>query len=149
MTDSVTPEELCKAFLVRHYDAAKRRFIRPDETACKRVADWLEGGGEDPEAWMIRYAVAKLRADTVVDRMGQRGGDPRKNTARNVIIGQMVLFLSNQLRLKPTRNLASEGECASSIVTRLLKEVDVHLTEKSVAEIWGEVSKELELVPDE
>lgn len=136
-------------YIARHYDPTRRQFIRLEEANCARAAAYLERG-EMPPPETIKHAVAKLRAETVADRGGKRGGDPRRDVPRNVIITLAVYNVSKELGIRPTRNEATDAAASGcSIVKDWLDELGLALSEKRIGEIYAATLKELDLVPIE
>jgi hypothetical protein len=70
-------------------------------------------------------------------------GRATRNMFRNRMIWQHLMLPLIQQGFNPTRNEATESECASSIVSKALQQVGIDLAERSVAEIWAEVSPAL------
>jgi hypothetical protein len=137
-----------RKWLHRHYDSEKQIFIRIDDAYCREAADCLERG-QMPPPYTIKKAVAKLRAETISDRTGLRGGDPSKDLARNVIFALTAFNLSQELRLDPTRNEATEQPSGCSLAKEFLDELGVELSEKRLNEIYSEMAKELGLILNE
>jgi hypothetical protein len=107
---------------------------------CK-MAEVLTSFGDRLPGWLQEYVVWAAMYREAQLPMRRRGCDPLANLVRNTVIAQtvdMLAFRSRGLQLRPTRNAATAGESACSIVAEALGRLRIHMTEANVTRIWRE-----------
>jgi hypothetical protein len=100
----------------------------------------LDALGGIPDLRLRNYAGARLASGLPALTKLKRGQRKADNTYRDITIaGRLVLPLLG--RFSPTRNEATRqkgsAESACSIVKQALKRVGIHMSEKTIEEIWG------------
>jgi hypothetical protein len=69
---------------------------------------------------------------------GKRGRDPRVNLMRDIIIANVIINLREDFGISPTRNpdRSEKTHSGCSIVTGLLQEIGLRISEDAVERIW-------------
>jgi hypothetical protein len=104
-----------------------------DRVICCAAAVMLTGGISDPE--LRTYVEGRLTVG--IPSIGKRGpGRSKKDNAYRdmVIVGRLIPPLLD--RFDPTRNAATKGESACSIVSKALARVGMHMSEGAVERVW-------------
>src|SRR5262245_20626362 len=105
------------------------------------------GGIADPK--LRDYASRRLSGDLPAPTVKRRrGGNADKNRWRNTCLVGWLIPPLLAAGFAATRNDASEPEAACSIVSKALKRAGIHLSEKTIANIWGSYWQQ-RVVPDE
>ncbi len=104
------------------------------------AADYLEAERPLPDA-LREYLIEELRSE-VNRRPKRRGRDPHAYHPRDF---EVACIISNVIMLgfRPTKNRATEGVSACSIVTQALEKLGIHLSESAVEKIWERFSPKL------
>ena len=113
-----------------------------DRVVCCTAAIMLDALGGIPDAQLRSYAGARLTNGFPALEKRKRGQRKEDNTYRDMTIAyHLILPLLD--RFNATRNEATkqkgETESACSIVTKALAKAKLHLSEKTVEDIWGKL----------
>jgi hypothetical protein len=67
--------------------------------------------------------------------IGKHGG--YSTAERDRVIIEAIVFIHRKYGINPTRNLINQGKaCGCSIVMEALRELEINLSEKTIANIW-------------
>jgi hypothetical protein len=113
-----------------------------DRVVCCSAAIMLDALGGIPHARLRSYIGARLTTGLPALEKRKRGQRKADNTYRDMTIAyHLILPLLD--RFNATRNEATkqkdETESACSIVTKALERAKIHMSEKTVEDIWGKL----------
>jgi hypothetical protein len=108
-----------------------------DGMLCCAAAMILDATGEIANTKLRSYAVGRLSGDISPPKENRK----YKNAYRDAVIAGWLIRPLVLEGFSPTRNEATEGESACSIVSQALKGIRVDLSERRLAEIWAEAAK--------
>jgi hypothetical protein len=113
---------------------ARAGWKRAHDTLCG-MARFLTTIGDPLPLWLQEYVI--LDANLLAEQLPNRGVDPWENVERNIVIANAVEDMRWRHGLRATRNRATSGECACSVVTKALaKYYGLNMTEANVVAIW-------------
>jgi hypothetical protein len=114
--------------------------IAEDRILCNAAAILLSATKGISDSRLRNYASRRLSGDIQSSPKRGRGRSATDNSLRDVVIAGRLIPNLLPLGFHATRNDATEGECACSIVSDALGRVGISLSERRIAEIWGSYS---------
>jgi len=81
------------------------------------------------------YAIKTLIGDIAELKVDSRA---TRNVFRDQVICLQLMLPLIQQGFRPTRNAATEAECACSICSKALARIKIDLSERRLAEIWND-----------
>jgi hypothetical protein len=116
--------------IARDAIAVVRRYNDARSMAVWYLAEGAKGEmtfSKDDIDMLTRVALAHKR---------QPGTDRFAYTIRDLVIVGTILAIEKEFGLKPTRNEATDGVCACSVVAEACKQLRVRLSESALEKIW-------------
>lgn len=112
-----------------------------DQVLCNAAAIMLDATGGISDTSLRAYVIQRLSKDIPPPQKRGRGRSKTDNAYRDSVIAGWLIPPLAEKGFCPTRNEATDEECASSIVHNALNRIGISLSEKRIAEIWGKVSR--------
>lgn len=111
-----------------------------DQILCHAGAIILDATKGIFDARLREYVVERLNGDLPQARRRGRGRSGLDNSLRDTAIAGWLIPSLLKKGFHATRNDATEEACACSIVSEALERIEIDLSEKRIAEIWGKVA---------